>query len=304
MKKIINYLKQPKKIIIYLMNKNFFFWMNDKTFLKLKYRLIIKKKLDLNKPKTFNEKLQWLKLYDRNPEYTKMVDKYEAKKYVASIIGDEYIIKTLGIYNNFEEIDFNKLPNQFVVKPTHTSGDIFICKDKKQINYKELRNKVLKWLRRKYYYFHREWPYKNIKPRIIAEEYMEDKNRKELTDYKIYCFNGKCEYVMTCIDRKKGKTKFIYFDRKWNMKKEFSSDGLKYGNEIKIDCPKNLEEMFQIAEKLSEGIPFVRVDLYEVDGKVYFGEMTFFPSAGFDNTRTTECEEYLNKSLKLGEKYE
>ena len=303
LQKIIDLIKSPLKIFIFLNNKRILI-LSDKRYLSIRYYATFHKKLNLERPETFNEKLQWLKLYDRNPKYTKMVDKYEVRNYIKEKIGEQYLIPVLGIWNTPEEIDFENLPERYVLKCTHDTGSVIICDRKNKLNLKKIKRKLKKHLKKNFYIEAREWPYKNIKPRIIAEEYMEDKNRKELTDYKIYCFNGKCEYVMTCIDRKKGKTKFIYFDRKWNMKKEFSSDGLKYGNEIKIDCPKNLEEMFQIAEKLSEGIPFVRVDLYEVDGKVYFGEMTFFPSAGFDNTRTTECEEYLNKSLKLGEKYE
>lgn len=295
MKKIINYLKQPKKIIIYLMNKNFFFWMNDKTYLKLKYRLILNKKLDLNNPKTFNEKLQWLKLYNRNPEYTKMVDKYEAKKYVASIIGNEYIIKTLEIYNNYNEIDFNKLPNQFVIKPTHTSGDIFICKDKKSINNKELRKKINRWLKRKYYYFHREWPYKNVKPRIIIEEYKNSKEQAELTDYKFFCFNGNAEMILVCSNRSK-KLKKTWFDINWNML------DLREGDckiDLTVKKPVNLSLMLEMANKLSQEIPFVRIDFYEIDGKVYFGEITFFPKAGYEEFKPEKYQKILGDKIKL-----
>lgn len=298
MKKIVKYIKNPKKIILFLMNKGHFKWLSDKKYLKLKYQLTMKKKLNLDNPQTFNEKLQWLKLYDKNPEYVKMVDKYEAKKYVANIIGYEYIIPTLGIWNDFEEIDFENLPNQFVLKPTHTSGDIFICKDKSKINYKILKKQVNKWLKKNYYYVHREWPYKNVKPRIIAEQYMEDESG-ELMDYKIYAFNGKCDYVMVCFDRMKNETKFFYYNDKWELQKDFSKDGKKYGDEIKIHKPIHLDKMFSLAKDLSKNIPFVRVDFYEVKEKIFFGELTFFPSAGFDNERTEEVEIYLDKALKI-----
>ena len=172
MNKIISYIVEPKKIILYLMNKNYLSFIPDETFLKMKYKLMMGTKLDLENPKTFNEKLQWLKLHDRNPEYTKMVDKYEAKEYVANIIGKEYIIPTLGVWDKFDDIDFDALPNEFVLKPTHTSGNVFICKDKSKIDYKKLKKQVNKWLKRDYYRIHREWPYKNVKPRIIAEKYM------------------------------------------------------------------------------------------------------------------------------------
>ena len=297
MNKIISYIVEPKKIILYLMNKNYLSFIPDETFLKMKYKLMMGKKLDLENPKTFNEKLQWLKLHDRNPEYTKMVDKYEAKEYVANIIGKEYIIPTLGVWDKFDDIDFDALPNEFVLKPTHTSGNVFICKDKSKIDYKKLKKQVNKWLKRDYYRIHREWPYKNVKPRIIAEKYMEDQTG-ELVDYKVYAFNGKCDYVMTCVDRAKGETKFLYYDKNWNLKKEFSFDGLKYGQTINVARPKNLDKMFGFAEILSKDIPFVRVDFYEANGNLYFGELTFFPSAGFDNTRTKECQKYLDEMLK------
>lgn len=300
MKKIIKYIKRPSNILLYLMNKNFFKWIPDEKYITIKYKLEMNQKLNLKEPKTFNEKLQWLKLYDRKPEYTKMVDKYEAKKYVADIIGEEYIIPTLGVWDKFEDIDFTKLPNQFVLKPTHASGNVFICKNKDEIDYKKLKKTVQKWLKRNYYLVHREWPYKNVKPRIIAEEYMEDQIG-ELIDYKVYAFNGQCDYVMVCFDRIKGETKFIYYDRNWNIKKEFSKDGIKYGDTIKIEKPKNLDKMFEFAEILSKNIPFVRVDFYESNGNLYFGELTFYPSAGFDNTRTKDCQEYLDKELKIGE---
>lgn len=300
MNKIIKYIKKPSNVLLYLMNKNFFKWIPDEKYIKIKYKLEMNQKFNLKEPRTFNEKLQWLKLYDRKPEYTKMVDKYEAKKYVANIIGKKYIIPTLGVWDKFEDIDFTKLPNQFVLKPTHASGNVFICKNKDEIDYKKLKKTVQKWLKRNYYLVHREWPYKNVKPRIIAEEYMEDQIG-ELIDYKVYAFNGQCDYVMVCFDRIKGETKFIYYDRNWNIKKEFSKDGIKYGDTIKIEKPKNLGKMFEFAEILSKNIPFVRVDFYESNGNLYFGELTFYPSAGFDNTRTKDCQEYLDKQLKVGE---
>lgn len=272
----------------------------DKLYLKILYYKKFKKKLRIKNPQTFNEKLQWLKLYDRKKDYTKMVDKYEVKEYVANIIGKEYIIPTLGVWNKFEDINFEKLPNQFVLKCTHDSGGIIICKDKKRLNLEETRKKINSCLKRNFYYAGREWPYKNVVPRIIAEQYMQDDKSGELIDYKVYAFNGKCDYVMTCIDRAKKETKFIYYDKQWNMKKEFSKDGIKYGDSLNIDKPKNLDKMFKFAEILSKEIPFVRVDFYEVNGQLYFGELTFFPSAGFDNTRTKECQEYLDNTLKIG----
>lgn len=273
----------------------------DKIFLKWKYKKMLGEKLDLNNPKTFNEKLQWLKLNDRKEIYTTMVDKYEAKKYVANIIGEEYIIPTLGIYNNFDEINFDELPSQFVVKCTHDSGSTIVCKDKEKFNINDCKRKINKALKKNFYYISREWPYKNVKPKILIEEYKEDQSG-ELKDYKVYSFNGKADYVMACFDRFNDGPKFIYYDKKWNIKKEFSNDGLKYGDKINLEKPKNLDKMFEFAEILSKGIDFVRVDFYEVNNKLYFGELTFYPSGGFDNTRTIECQKYLDKSLVINNK--
>ena len=294
-------LADPKKIIFSLGMKGKLGFISDEKYLKLMYWANTGKKLNLENPVTFNEKLQWLKLYDRKPEYTKMVDKYEAKKYVADIIGEEYIIPTLGVWDKFEDIDFTKLPNQFVLKPTHASGNVFICKNKDEIDYKKLKKTVQKWLKRNYYLVHREWPYKNVKPRIIAEEYMEDQIG-ELIDYKVYAFNGQCDYVMVCFDRIKGETKFIYYDRNWNIKKEFSKDGIKYGDTIKIEKPKNLDKMFEFAEILSKNIPFIRVDFYESNGNLYFGELTFFPGAGFEEFTPEEWDYKIGDMLELPKK--
>lgn len=280
MNKIISYIVEPKKIILYLMNKNYLSFIPDKTFLKMKYKLMMGTKLDLENPKTFNEKLQWLKLHDRNPEYTKMVDKYEVKEYVANIIGKEYIIPTLGVWDKFDDIDFDALPNEFVLKPTHTSGNVFICKDKSKIDYKKLKKQVNKWLKRDYYRIHREWPYKNVKPRIIAEKYMENKDHTNIKDYKFYCFNGQADYVMICTGRETGHPKFYFYNKEWNFMRNMSNDGIKLEGKLE-EKPIGIEKMFEIAEKLSQGIKFVRMDLYNVNEKIYFRRIYVFPSSGF-----------------------
>ncbi len=276
--KIIKCIREPSIIILYLMSKNFLWWLDDKSYIKLKYRLMVKSKLNLENPLTFNEKLQWLKLYDRKPEYTKMVDKYEAKKYVANIIGKKYIIPTLGIYNKFEEIDFEKLPDKFVIKPTHTSGDIFVCKDKNEIDYKKLKKEVKKWLKRKYYYLHREWPYKNIKPRIIIEEYMENESKEELKDYKIFCFNSEPKVTLVCSNRFQ-ELKETFFDNDW---KELDVTEGGHEKEKNIQKPINFEKMKELAKILSNNIPAGRIDLYEINGQIYFGEITIYPKSGYE----------------------
>lgn len=296
--KIVKCIKNPQYILFWL-DKKRIITLDDAKYIKILYEIKVKKELDLDNPKTFNEKLQWLKLYDRNPEYTKMVDKYEVKNYVSKIIGEEYVIPTLGIYEKFEDIDFEKLPNQFVMKCTHDSASTVICKDKKKFNYKKAKNKINKCLKRNYFYIGREWPYKNVKPRIIIEKYMENTDGTAIDDYKFYCFDGKAEYVMVCRERNTGSPKFYYFDRNWNFKRNMSNDGKAISeNEVaKIKKPENLEKMFEIVEILSKDIKFVRTDLYYINNNIYFGELTFFPLAGVDTTRTKECDEILNNLL-------
>lgn len=271
----------------------------DKIYLKRLYKKLMNEKLNLKEPQTFNEKLQWLKLYDRKKIYTTMVDKYEMKKYIQGRLGKEYTIPTFGIWNRFEDIEFDKLPEKFVLKCTHDSGSTVIC-EKSKVDYILLKKQINKSLKQDFYYLFREWPYKNVKKRIMAEEFMEDYTGS-LIDYKIYSFNGKCDYVMVCLDREKEneKTKFIYYDKNWNIKKEFSNDGMKYGDKIHLKKPKNLEKMFEFASKLSKGIPFVRVDFYEVEDKLYVGELTFFPSGGFDKNRTKQISNYLDQNLDI-----
>lgn len=271
-------------------------WMSDKKYIEKDYYLRIRKELDLDNPKTFNEKMQWLKLHDRKDIYTTMVDKYEAKKYVAKIIGEEYIIPTLGVYDKFDEIDFDRLPDQFVIKCTHDSGGIVICKDKTKFNKKFARKKINKALRRNYYYAHREWPYKNVKPRIVVEEYMEDYDAKELIDYKVMCFNGKAKMVFTCTERFGDGLKVTFFDLNWE-KLPFTRHYP--ASEKIIRRPKNFGKMIELSEKMSSGIPFVRMDWYEINSKLYFGEYTFYPGSGFEEFDPESWDKKLGNLIDL-----
>ena len=296
--KILSYIKQPSKIILYLMDKNFMFFLDDKKYLKIKYYLKMKKKLNLENPQTFNEKLQWLKLYDRNPEYTKMVDKNEAKKYVSKIIGEEYIIPTLGLYNNFDEINFEKLPNQFVIKCTHDSGGNIICKDKEKLNMKVAKKKIEKCLKQNYYNLGREWPYKNVKPRIIIEKYMATEKQPELIDYKFFCFNGEPKFIYVSeglSNHKTAKISFVDMDYK---KTEFYRKDYRAFDKLPSK-PKNFEKMKELAKKLSKNIPFVRVDFYEIENKVFFSELTFYPCAGYVPFEPEKYDEILGDMLEL-----
>ena len=271
-------MKDPTRLFQMFADNGLLTWMPDEMFLKIIYQNKLHKKLNLDEPQTFNEKLQWLKLYNRKPEYTRMVDKFEAKKYVSERIGEQYIIPTLGVWDCFDQINFDILPNQFVLKCTHDSGGLVICRDKKGINKEKIRKKIQKCMKKNYYWLGREWPYKNVKPRIIAEEYMEDKSGG-LTDYKFYCFNGKPEFLYISTGMENHKTARISFV---TMDWEFAPFGRTDYKPFDIlpGKPKNFDKMVEIAGELSKGHPFLRVDLYEVDAKIYFSELTFSPNAG------------------------
>ena len=254
-------------------------------------------KLNLKHPTSFNEKLQWLKLHDRKPLYTQMADKCEAKKYVASIIGEEYIIPTLGVYDSFDAIDFSTLPQRFVMKCTHDSGGLVICKDKDYLDINGAREKINKSLQTNFYWIGREWPYKDITPRIIIEKYMDD-NGKELEDYKLHCFNGRVKMILVCRDRYKssGLTE-DFFTENWehmDIHREEHPNA-----EEAIKAPEKLREMISLAEKLSTDIPFVRVDFYSIQGQVFFGEMTFFPASGLEGFYPEKYDRILGDWIEL-----
>lgn len=255
-------------------------WIPDRQYLKIMYYGVFGKKLNLENPRTFNEKLQWLKLYDRDKLYTTMVDKCEVKNYVANIIGSQYVIPTLGVWNHFDEIDFTKLPEQFVLKCTHDSGGVVICKDVHYFDRTAAKEKLENHLKHNYYYAGREWPYKNVKPRIIAETYMEDASEKALNDFKFFCFDGvvKALFIATERQNKNAETCFDFFDA------EFRHLDIRNGHpnaKITPQRPEQFELMKSLAEKLSKGFPELRVDFYQVNGKVYFGELTFSHWNGF-----------------------
>ena len=272
-------------------------WMPDAILLRILFRLRVGYGLDLKNPKKFNEKIQWLKLFNRNPLYTTLVDKYAVKQCIADKIGKQYIIPTLGVWNKFDEIDFDKLPDQFVLKCTHDSGSYIICKDKTKFDVNHARKKLSSALKRNYYYAGREWPYKNVPPRIIAEKYIEDRNGA-FVDYKFSCFNGNVDCVMVCLDRHINDVKFYFFDKNWNLKR-LNVRGKNAPEGFTIPKPSCMDEMFELAAKLSKDIPFVRVDLFECDGKVYFGEMTFYPDSGFDANLLPETDDYFGSLIDL-----
>lgn len=276
-------------------------YMPDKLYLKHIYYIYTGKKLNLKNPKTFNEKLQWLKLYNRDPLYTKLVDKYEVRKYIAETIGEQYLIPLIGVWNTFDEIDFSKLPNEFVLKCTHDSGGIIICKDKTKLDIEEVKNKIEKSLRRNYYYEWREWPYKNVKPRIICENLIKDKEMDDLCDYKFFCFSGEVKYCQVIRDRNSSET-IDFYDLDWNIV-EFTGlhePNNPYPHSKKIyKEPKRYKEMIEIAQKLAGDASFVRVDLYLVDNKIFFGELTFYPFAGIGVFEPDEWNLIMGEYIKL-----
>ena len=271
-----------KKLVVFVPSK---MWLSYRFKSRMGY------KMDWKNPKTYNEKLQWLKLYNRNPEYTRIVDKNEFKNYIAEKLGKEYVIPTIGKWDKFDEINFNELPDKFVLKCTHDSGGIVICKDKSKLDIKQARDKISKCLKENYYDVSREWPYKNVKSCIIAEEYLD--LPEGLTEYKLFSFNGRAEIILVCkgIAHTPDRTNTFY-DRDFNKLPIQSLLPNQIEEEIK---PDEYEQLLAIADKLSEGIPQVRVDFYIYKGQIYIGEMTFFHNSGMHKINPKEWD------LKMGD---
>lgn len=296
MSKAGKFIKNPKLLFGTLGHRGLFNWMSDEQYLKILYRSRIGHELNLDNPKTFNEKLQWLKLYDRKPEYTMMVDKYAVKKYVADKIGEQYIIPTLGVWDKFEDIDFNQLPDQFVLKCTHDSGGIVICTDKSRFNIKIAKKRLTRCLKHNYFWGNREWPYKNVPPRIIAEKYMTDESGTELKDYKIFNFDGEPKLIQVDYDRFVKHKRNLY-TTDW----KYIEAAIQYPTDPdhQIEAPKRLEKMLEISRALSKGILHVRTDLYCIDDQVYFGELTFHHGSGLETFTPESLGEEMGKWIKL-----
>jgi len=298
--KIKNLLHNPLIILESLGHRGFFNWMDDETYLKMIYRARMHKKLDLNNPQTFNEKLQWLKLHDRKPEYTQLVDKYKVRKYIADTIGEQYLIPLLGVWDKFDDIDFNKLPNQFVLKCTHDSGGLVICRDKSKLDIVKARKKLNTCLNQNYYWGGREWPYKNVKPRIIAEKYMVDKSGAELKDYKFFCFNEETFFLYVSQGLENHDTASIsFYDLNGKPMPFKRTDYRSLAGSIKM--PVNFEKMKVLANEYAStiGSPFLRVDMYEINEMIYFSEFTFTPCAGMLPFEPPEYDKILGEKLEI-----
>lgn len=301
-KSIKLYLTHPVQLLDRIGRNSFLKKMDDASYLKMLFKDKFGRELNLENPQTFNEKLQWLKLHDRNPLYTEFVDKYEVRKHVATAIGEEYLIPLVGgPWDSFAEIDFEKLPDQFVLKCTHDSGGLVICRDKSKLDTVAARKKIQKCLQRNYYWSSREWPYKNVTPRIIAEKYMEDENSAcGLTDYKFFCFNQEPRLIYISQGLENHATASIsFFDLDGN-KMPFGRTDFK-PIEGSLTLPTNFNEMVQTAQELAKMVesPFVRIDLYSILGYVCFSEITFSPCGGMLPFEPIEWDSELGSWIGL-----
>lgn len=282
MNRIRKFLKNPYKVFYKLNYLKLSRLLPDKLFLKLIFRAKVGYKLNLENPVTFNEKLQWLKLNNRDTLYSKLADKFEVREYIKEKIGEEHLIPLIGVWDKFDDIDFSQLPNQFVIKCTHDSGSVCICKDKESFDIKSAKKVINKALKQNFYYRGREWAYKNIKPRIVVEEYISDLSEIGVCDYKVFCFNGKPEAILLCKDRfsEDGLT-IDFYDCAWNHM-NFSRPVYYPHSKVQNKKPQMFDELLNLSTKLSKGIPFVRTDFYITRDEILFGELTFYPGDGFE----------------------
>ena len=289
-----------RRAIRWLAWRGFFNWIPDKAYLKMIYWAKLGKKLHLDNPTTFSEKLQWLKLYHRESRFTDMVDKYKVKEYVSKIIGEEYVLPLLGVYDSVDDVNIDELPDQFILKCTNDSGTFAICKDKNTFDFDNYKSKFREGLKRNYYYSDREWPYKNVEPRIIAEPYLDSLGREESLEFKFTCADGKLCFGTIChgIAHAKLSQRFNdSYDKDFNLMPWYAF--YKMSDNPLTEKPKHYDKMVELAEKLSEGIPSVRVDFYVHNDQIYFGEFTFYTWGGFLQFTPDEWDKKLSKYIKL-----
>lgn len=299
LRKFVDFLTNPETRVSVLQARGFYDNLTDEQFIRKKWKSKMDYPLNLDNPQTLCEKLQWLKLHDRKPKYSAMVDKYEAKKIVADAIGERYIIPTYGVWDDFDSIDFDALPEQFVLKCTHDSGGFVICKDKKTFDKEAAKKKLCKSLKRNYYYGVREWPYKDVKPRIIAEKYIKELGHPDSIEYKTTCFNGKVKFVTICTGIAHAK-----FEERSNDSYTTDFEHMPWyayykNSSVKLEKPKEWEELISVCEKLSVGVPYLRVDCYIIDGQILFGEMTFYTWGGMMKIEPSEWDRKLGEMLEL-----
>lgn len=278
-----------------LKNQILFIAYSDQAIIRKFFKKRLGRKLNLNTPELFNDKLQWLKIYYHNPLLTQCVDKYSVRAFVRERVGERILNELYGVYDKVEEIDFNSLPSTFVLKATHGFGWNIICPNKDELNWKLAVQKMRSWMRLNHYHAGREWAYKNVKPRIVCERFLTDSASGSLRDYKFFCFNGEPQFIQVDFDRFSGHKRNMY-DLKWNKLNvvyEYPTEN------IEVTKPSGLEEMIEVSRQLSKGFIFVRVDLYYVDGQIYFGELTFYPEAGYGKFLPITFEQQLGALLQL-----
>lgn len=294
--KLWKFIIDPRFRFLLLANRGVYDELPDDVFISKCFRARMGYDLDLNAPKTFNEKLQWLKLNDRKAIYAMMVDKYEAKQYVASLVGEKYIIPSLGVWDNFSDINFDILPNEFVIKCTHDSGGLIVCRGKKDLDLVKAKSKIEKSLEKNYYTHMREWPYKNVKPRIIAEQFIHNGDEENLTVYKVFNFGGIPKVIQVITNDKQSDESIDYFDINWNrlnIRQNFPN------SKVLPKKPETLSLMLELSAKCSVGFPFLRTDWYEVNGEVKFSEFTLYSDAGFEPFHPAEWDKKLGDWIKL-----
>ena len=300
MKDLLDFFTSRKRIFKFFDNRHLLDWMDDERYLKLAFRAKMGYPLDLKNPRTFNQKLQWLKLYDRKPLYTQLVDKYAVRQYIAEKIGEEYLIPLVGgPWNSAEEIDFDVLPEQFVLKCNHDSGGVIVCRDKSELDIPAIKQKLTHKMKQNYYRIGREWPYKNVEPCIFAEKYMEDSSNINLNVYKFLCFNGEPRIIQTIQNDKTASESIDYFDLEWNLlelRQNFPN------SECPLKKPGLFDNMLALSRKLCEGFPFIRTDLYEINGRVFFSELTFYSDSGMAKFDPPAWDETIGSWLTLPEK--
>ena len=300
--KLKRYIKDPYWALGSDLIKSHPNWMSDKFYICTLWRMVMGYKLDLENPQTFNEKLQWLKLYDHNPLYTTLVDKLRVKDWVAEKIGAQYVIPTLAVYNSIDEIDLEKLPEQFVLKCNHDSGSVIVCKNKSTFNLRDAKIKLEEALKRNFYFESREWAYKNVKPCIFAEAYMIDAKTNDLPDYKFFSFDGVAKALFIATERSSNdtETRFDFFDMNFN---HFDVTNGHPNADVLPSKPICFDEMIKLSEILSKDIPQVRCDFYEVNGKAYFGELTFYHWGGMTPFKPDSFDRYLGDFVRISDAY-
>lgn len=298
LEKVLAFVKDPKRAYLWITAKGLTKWIPDQVHLEIRYRISIGKPLNLNEPRSFNEKLQWLKLHDRNPLYVRLVDKIGVKSWVIERIGDRFVVPTIAVWDSVDEIEIEKLPDKFVLKTNHDCGGVVVCDDRGTFDPEVARRKLQKHLSTNYFWGTREWPYRDVVPKVFAEKYIDHDRSCDLIDYKFMCFGGQVGCIFTCSGRSEDDLRVDFFDLEWN---HLPFERHYRNSDEAIDRPKSLSQMKSAAERLSEGIPFVRVDFYEVDGTPIFGEMTFYPGGGFEEFTPEIWDMRLGDMLELPE---